>query len=129
MARQTVITQKRRGPPPTGKGTLIGVRLQPDALRAVDTWAARQHDTPSRPEAIRRLVETSLKMQGERPTAKRASGSAATKLSSEMASETINRLSDKSATMDEQARRRRRLIKGPSEFREMRRQKPKATKD
>lgn len=33
-----------------------------DGLRtAVDTWAARQPDKPSRSEAIRRLVEQSLK--------------------------------------------------------------------
>jgi transcriptional regulator with XRE-family HTH domain len=48
------------------------------------------------------------------------------KKSSEMASEAIDRLGDKSAPVEEQARRKRRLIKGPSEFREMRGQKPKA---
>lgn len=56
----TVITQKkRRGPKPTGKGTLIGVRLQPDQLSGVDSWAKEQ-DSISRPEAIRRLVELGL---------------------------------------------------------------------
>jgi ribbon-helix-helix CopG family protein len=37
------------------------VRLQPDQLAAVDAWAAKQHDAPSRPEAIRRLVSQALK--------------------------------------------------------------------
>lgn len=61
MASQdTVITKKRRGPAPTGKGTLIGVRLQPDQLAKVDGWREAQDDTPSRPEAIRRLVEKVL---------------------------------------------------------------------
>ena len=61
MASQdTVITKKRRGPAPTGKGTLIGVRLQPDQLAKVDEWRERQDDTPTRPEAIRRLVEKAL---------------------------------------------------------------------
>jgi len=41
-------------------GTLIGVRLQPAALTAVDKWAAAQDDLPSRPEAIRRLIEMAL---------------------------------------------------------------------
>jgi len=61
MASQdTVITKKRRGPAPTGKGTLIGVRLQPDQLAKVDAWREAQDDAPTRPEAIRRLVESTL---------------------------------------------------------------------
>jgi hypothetical protein len=42
MFRQTVITKKRRGPAPTGKGTLVGVRLQPAQLEALDAWIAKQ---------------------------------------------------------------------------------------
>jgi metal-responsive CopG/Arc/MetJ family transcriptional regulator len=61
MAKRTVITQKRRGPAPTGKGTLIGVRLQPDLLARLDRWASGQDDKPSRPEAIRKLIEAGLK--------------------------------------------------------------------
>lgn len=61
MKRQTVITQKKRGPAPTGKGTLIGVRMQPDDLSAIDKWISEQDAAPTRPEAIRRLVEIGLK--------------------------------------------------------------------
>lgn len=62
MAKQeTVITKKRRGPAPTGKGTLIGVRLQPDELAKLDAWQAKSPSVASRPEAIRRLVELGLK--------------------------------------------------------------------
>jgi hypothetical protein len=53
-----VITKKR---PPT-TGTLIGVRLQPASLTALDAWRKKQDDAPTRPEAIRRLVEKSLNM-------------------------------------------------------------------
>jgi hypothetical protein len=60
MRKKTVITQKRRGPAPTGKGVLIGVRLQPDALTAVDAWIVRQTEQVTRPEAIRRLLEQAL---------------------------------------------------------------------
>jgi hypothetical protein len=67
MKRQTLITRKRRGPAPTGKGTLIGVRAQPDMLRDIDAWIARQKEPPSRPEAIRRLVEQGLAKQQDPP--------------------------------------------------------------
>jgi hypothetical protein len=62
MARQSVLSQLRKkpGPAATGKGTLIGVRLQPPALAAVDEWASKQEDQPSRPEAIRRMIELVL---------------------------------------------------------------------
>lgn len=62
MASQdTVITKKRKGPAPTGKGTLIGVRLQPDQLAALDAWIdAQPEPKPSRPEAVRRLLADKL---------------------------------------------------------------------
>lgn len=56
----TVVSKKRKGPAPTGKGTPIMVRLQPEQLSAVDEWAGEQADAPSRPEAIRRLVDKGL---------------------------------------------------------------------
>jgi hypothetical protein len=61
MTKQTLITQKPRGPAPTGKGELVGVRVQPDIAARIDKWASRCDDAPSRPEAIRRLVELGLK--------------------------------------------------------------------
>src|SRR5437867_3480158 len=79
MKRQSVLTRKKRGPPPTGKGELIGVRIQPDQMAALDDWIDEQEDDPSRPEAIRRLVELGL------ATAQRAG--ARIKKSSEMAGE------------------------------------------
>jgi len=52
--------KKKRGPPPTGKGTQIGMRWQDALLEAIDAWRAAQEDEPPRPEAIRRLVEQAL---------------------------------------------------------------------
>jgi hypothetical protein len=52
--------KEKEGPPATGKGTLLGVRLQPALLGRLDEWAESQEDKPSRPEAIRRLVEKAL---------------------------------------------------------------------
>ena len=121
MARRSVtIRRKKRGAPATGKGTLIGVRLEPGALARVDRWAASQEDDPSRPEAIRRLVELGLALaQPARVRTKKAAQAA------EMASQEIDRLGDPSATDEERQLRKRRLIKGPSEFRDLRRNRPK----
>ena len=65
MKRQTVITKKRRGPAPTGKGTLVGVRLQPDDLSELDDWISEQDESFTRPEAIRRLIELGLKAKAK----------------------------------------------------------------
>ena len=121
MARRSVIARKKkRGPPPTGKGTLIGLRLQPRPLARVDRWAASQEDDPSRPEAIRRLVELGLAIsQRGRARTRRATKAA------EMASQEIDRLSVPSATDEERQLRKRRLIKGPKEFRDLRRNRSK----
>jgi len=55
---KTVISQKgRRGPLPTGKGTLIGVRLQPALLAWLDAERAKIEPQLSRPEMIRTLLE------------------------------------------------------------------------
>jgi hypothetical protein len=67
MKRQTVITKKRRGPAPTGKGTLVGVRLQPDRLAAVDAWIAKQAAPMTRPEAIRAMLDGVLVIVGKEP--------------------------------------------------------------
>jgi hypothetical protein len=55
---------KKRGrgrPNTTGRGIGILVRLQPGPLNSLDGWANAQKDKPSRPEAIRRLVDLGLK--------------------------------------------------------------------
>jgi len=45
-----------RGPAPTGKGTSLHVRLQPQELAMVDEWIAAQSKPMSRPEAIRQML-------------------------------------------------------------------------
>jgi hypothetical protein len=42
-------------------GTLVGVRLQTDELKAIDAWAKKQTPPITRPYAIRRLVELGLR--------------------------------------------------------------------
>jgi hypothetical protein len=55
-------TEKKRGRgrPSTGIGKNIGLRLYPGLEDRIDGWRARQPDKPSRPEAIRRLIEVGL---------------------------------------------------------------------
>ncbi|WP_255702286.1 hypothetical protein [Roseomonas cutis] len=36
------------------------LRLQPEALARLDAWIAQQEDAPSRPEAVRRLLDAAL---------------------------------------------------------------------
>jgi metal-responsive CopG/Arc/MetJ family transcriptional regulator len=40
--------------------TPLTVRVPPQLLKTIDDWIARQKDAPSRPEAIRRLIEKAL---------------------------------------------------------------------
>ena len=58
-----MVPRKKRGPPATGKGVQIQVRLQPDDLAAVDEWRDQQEGEPTRPDAIRTLLRQALKAQ------------------------------------------------------------------
>ncbi len=62
MKKKTVIPQKKkRGPPATGKGEPLVVRMQPPMLAELDAWIARQKQPfPSRPEAVRKLLQGPL---------------------------------------------------------------------
>ena len=122
MARRSVTKRKKkREAPPAGAGTLIGLRLEPQALARVDRWAASQKDAPSRAQAVRRLLELGLAIaQRARVRTKKAAQAA------EMASHEIDLLGDPLATDEERQLRKRRLIKGPKEFQDLRRNRPKA---
>jgi len=61
MAKPIRGTKKSRGrPKTTGSGVQIGMRWQQSDLDRIDAWATGQHDSPSRAEAIRRLVDIAL---------------------------------------------------------------------
>jgi len=75
MNKSINVIKKGRGRPATGQGTLIGVRLQPSQLKALDGWIAKQDASLTRPEAIRAMMETILhiplsKDTGEKPAKK-----------------------------------------------------------
>jgi len=44
----------------TTTGTLVGTRFQAALLEAIDSWRKEQVDLPTRPEAVRRLVELGM---------------------------------------------------------------------
>ena len=90
----------------------------PDELMdRIDVWSADQEDRPSRAEAIRRLVEMAL--AGKKNPPARYSEKVAAK-ARELASKAIDGLIDPSAPANEKAIRKRRLLKGPSVFRDVR---------
>ena len=61
MARAIPNIKKSRGRPRID-ATPIGLRIPPPQLARLDAWIANQPDPkPTRPEAIRRLIETGLK--------------------------------------------------------------------
>lgn len=67
MSRQEKILEKKKlGRPAIGKGLQFNAMLRPEMAAAIDAWIARQPEPqPTRPEAIRRLVENGL--ASERP--------------------------------------------------------------
>jgi hypothetical protein len=78
---------------------------------------------PGRSEAIRRLVEIGLTAKSKgRPNegAKDPKGTLRER-AREMAGNAIDEMSDDTASADEQASRKRRLVKGPEEFQRVRR--------
>lgn len=113
MSRST--NTKSRGRPPTGQDPVSAVRLPADLTREVDVWATKNR-APSRSEAIRRLVELGLSAAHySLPHSPKTRTKAAA-----LAAEAIDRQIDQSAPPEEQASRKRRLLKGPKEFRDIR---------
>jgi hypothetical protein len=118
MKKSISVNKKSRGRPRKKGGVypVTAVRLPPGILRGVDDWASRQDDAPGRSEAIRRLVELGLahsKSAGY-PSAKSA------ERAKQLAAKAIDGLVDPVAAPEEAATRKRRLLKGPEEFREVR---------
>jgi hypothetical protein len=127
MAKSITVNANKRGRPvTTGTGTIVGVRMLDRPLAALDAWIASQKEPElSRPEAIRRLVELGLKAGAP---AKPAGKPGRRLRAQELATKAIEKIIDPAAPPDERAQRRRRLTKGPPEFREDRIDLPKAKK-
>jgi hypothetical protein len=111
--------KKRRGRPATGKDPLVSARLPQRLIDQVEQWSAPNAMTRS--EAIRRLVELGLTVKKKAGPTNRMRATRA----ADLAAEALASLSIGAADTAEQADRRRRLTKGPLEFREHRVDLPK----
>ena len=100
----------------------VVLEMPPDELESIGAWIRTQPaPRPSRADAIRRLVKQALAVvQAPQKRSKKAASKAR-----EMADREIDRLGDASLPADERERRKRRLTKGPTEFRDMRGDLPK----
>ena len=117
------VVRKRPGRPATGQDPVTAIRMSPQMRESVDAWAAKQADHPGRSEAIRRLVEIGLTVKAP---ARAASKPGRRLRAQELATKAIENIIDRAAPPEERAQRRRRLTKGPTEFRETRVDQPKA---
>jgi hypothetical protein len=113
-------SKRAKAKPQRGGGGSYDVRLPPALMAQIERWAL-QNGNLSRRSAIARLVAQGLSVgQPARPYRKKST----TKASS-MAAREIDRRGDPLATATERARRKRRLLKGPVEFRTIRKRQPK----
>jgi hypothetical protein len=99
---------------------MVSSRMPEPTVAAVDGWSAKNATTRS--DAIRRLVELGLTVKTKSAPTNRMRATRA----AELAAEALASLSVGAADTSEQADRRRRLTKGPLEFREHRVDLPKA---
>ena len=92
-----------------------------EQLSAIDRWRRSQSPIPTVSDAIRQLVEQSL---AATKSARRSREETSEK-AAELAAQVIEKKTDKSQPVEEQKARKRKLISGPSEFRDVRRDQPK----
>jgi hypothetical protein len=122
-----VVPKKPRGRPATGRDPVTAIRLSKELRETVDKWASKQADQPGRSEAIRRLVEIGLNSAKISAPSRRLKAAHAER-AKELAAKAIDKMSDDLASVVEQADRKRRLTKGPAEFRDARVDQPKKAK-
>ena len=119
MLRKKVLPKKRRRLA-TGRDPVTAIRLSPEFRARVEGWAAKQPDQPGRSEAIRQLVEIGLStISSPRRRSRRSHAKSA-----ELANEAIERHVYPAASREARESRKRQLLKGPKEFRGIRKDHP-----
>ena len=97
---------------------MVSARIPTATLGAIDEWARRNETTRS--SAIAVLVELGLAVKTKSAPSERQRAALA-----DLASKAIDSLTVGTAESDEKASRKRRLIKGPEEFQEVRVDRPR----
>ncbi|WP_116275226.1 ribbon-helix-helix protein, CopG family [Rhizobium leguminosarum] len=64
MTKSINVKHKMRGRPATGKTPITGVRLADEIGEALDKFAEQEVDSPTRSEAIRRILRNWLSDNG-----------------------------------------------------------------
>ena len=108
----------RRTSTPKAGEAAITIRASRNLLKRIDRWIASQDNAVNRSQAILHLAESGLESAAIPSTGGESGRSA--KQAAGLASDMIDCLGDQSATREDREQRKRRLVKGPSEFREMR---------
>jgi hypothetical protein len=89
---------------------VTALRLPKTTWKQIDLWR-RAHGAKTRSEAVRLLLQQALATAPGRRISRKFAVRA-----SDLAGQAIDRLADRSATREEQAKRKQRLIKGPREL-------------
>ena len=102
---------------------VIALKLPNDLVDQIDEWGAERGMTRS--ASLRRWIENGVTERWKPPklnamAVKPTSHAKTRAQAAAMAAETIDRHTDQSAAPEEQASRKRKLLKGPKEFREIR---------
>ena len=96
----------------------MSFQTSPGMRASIVRWAEAQQDNPSLLEAVRRLVEVGLAARKPPLEEKQAARRANT--ANEMAALQLDRLADPKASSKQRASRKRRLLRGPTEFQSVR---------
>ena len=110
-----VVAKNKAGCPPTRAEPLSAIQLPPKLTAAIDKWT-EENGVTSRSEVIRRLVE--LGLAASQPLRRRNLEAVPKAL--ELAAKEIDKLLEPSIPEEKRHRRKRRLLKGPKEFRDIR---------
>jgi hypothetical protein len=125
MNKSIRVKPKKRGRPATGKDPLMGFRAPPEIRASIVRWAETQPDQPSLSEAIRRLVELGLsKTSAIKPQDLSTNRKSAAR-AAELAAKVIDKKLPADTPAQEKAVRKRKLIQGPSVFRDSRKDRPR----
>lgn len=130
------IPKKRGRPKTTGRGEGVLVRLHTEQLAALDSWIEKNEPEMSRADALRQMALTMLGLFQKKSDRRyepairvfleQISKRDVQKVrAKELAGGAIDKLTDAKAAPDDQVSRKRRLLKGPEEFREFRVDRPK----